>query len=103
LGQGILAIGLGVRYVSVLWCRMRDAGEDPADTVTRLAGIRDRIGSHTKIVVGSVREVQDVTDATRAGADVVTVPPRILLDWFAVDRSVGVVRQFHDDAAGIHL
>jgi transaldolase len=101
LAQLHAALSLGPAYVSVLWCRTRDAGFDPARTVEAVAGRRDRLGAGTRIVIGSIRAGEDVTDALAQATDIVTVPPPILRDWLDSPSSVEMARQFARDAAGL--
>ncbi|MFG2133835.1 transaldolase family protein [Streptomyces sp. NPDC048751] len=103
LAQGLAALAVGPRYVSLLWCRTRDTGEDPRRVVTSLVSRRDRLGNGTRALVGSVREPRDLTDALEAGADVVTVPPHVLGPWLSSDASLAMARQFRDDALGLEL
>jgi len=74
--QATVAAATGAGYVSVFWCRARDAKLDPADAIR--AAKRDS----ASVIVGSIRSPEDVVDALFAGADIVTVPPKILRAMF---------------------
>lgn len=93
------ALALAPEYLSVLWCRTRDAGEDPAAVVRHLAERRELTGAATKLLVGSVREPADITAALDAPCDVVTVPPAVLQRWLDHPRSVEMAGQFAVGAA----
>jgi hypothetical protein len=71
-----------------------DAGTDLAQVVRSLAKRRD-----TRIVMGSIREPDDVTEALTQPAGIVAVPPSILEDWLASPASPGMAAQFAADAA----
>lgn len=101
LPQLYYALSLDPGYISVLWCRLRDAGTDPAQVVCSLAKRRDLFGLNTRIVIGSIREPNDVTEALTQPADIVTVPPSILEDWLASPASLGMAAQFAADAEGL--
>lgn len=101
--QAELYLGLSLEpdYLSMLWCRTRDAGEDPARVLRALAARRDAAGIRTRLLIGSIRTPEDVTDALEAPSDVVTVPPAVLGPWLAGSRSAEMARQFAADAAGL--
>ena len=67
-GQAMAAVGLGVSHVSLLWCRMRDAGINPARALKQVTAHRDRSGLSAKPVIGSIRKPADASDALAAGA-----------------------------------
>jgi len=103
MAQGFAAVALGVSHVSLLWCRMKDADVDPAEAVGQVARHRDRTGLPAAIVIGSIRDPRDVTDAVNAGADIVTVAPQILAVWLHSNGSVEMAQQFREDAREISL
>ncbi|MBB5868324.1 transaldolase [Allocatelliglobosispora scoriae] len=103
LPQAFTALSLGPAFVSILWCRTRDAGEDPAQAVADIARRRDRFSGDTRLVIGSIRECDDVTLALRSPADIVTVPPQILETWMQAPGSVAMASQFALDAAELTL
>ncbi len=75
--QAILAAKCGATYVSPFVGRLDDIG----DIGLRLIeDIRDIYYNYfdTKIIVASVRSVSHVVEAAKIGADVVTIPPKIL-------------------------
>jgi len=101
LPQLYYALSLGPGYISVLRCRLRDAGTDPAQVVRSSAKRRDLFSLKTRIVMGSIREPDDVTEALTQPADIVTVPPLILEDGLDSPVSLGMAAQFAADAAGL--
>jgi transaldolase len=101
LPQLYYALSLGPGYISVLRCRLRDAGTDPAQVVRSSAKRRDLFSLKTRIVMGSIREPDDVTEALTQPADIVTVPPLILEDGLDSPASLGMAAQFAADAAGL--
>ncbi|MET7458187.1 transaldolase family protein [Streptomyces sp. NPDC005574] len=95
------ALLLHPEYLSLLWCRTRDAGEDPAQAVRAVAARRDQTSGDTRLVIGSIREPADVTAALDTPCDIVTVPPAVLEQWIDHPRSVEMARQFATDAEGL--
>ncbi len=88
LHQGILVCELGATYVSYFYNRTIDflskkftknGAREIADTVIQeTRKLIDREGFDTKIIVGSIREPEDVTNAFIAGAHIVTITPKVL-------------------------
>jgi len=76
--QAVMAAQAGARYVSLFWGRIRDIGYDAAAVVRQVAHSLARSGEKTQLIIGSIRHIADVNDAIQAGADIVTVPPRLL-------------------------
>ena len=73
-----------------------DTGTDLAQVVRSLAKRRD-----TRIVIGSIREPDDVIEALTQPAGIATVPPSILEYWSAGRASLGMAARFAADAAGL--
>jgi transaldolase len=91
--------------ISIFAGRIADTGVDPeplfAEAVRQAAG-------RAQILWASVREPLNVVQATRAGADIITLPPAMLTkcEQFGRDLteySMETVRQFTKDAEGITL
>ncbi len=76
--QVMLAALAGATYASIFFCRVRDAGGDPVKVVQDSKRILKEIQSPTKIIVGSIRSPDDVAQAAVAGADIITITPKVL-------------------------
>jgi transaldolase len=76
--QVFLAVKAGACYASLFYRRIMDCGEDADRTTAKARDLIDKLGSETKLIVGSIREPEDVLRAAVAGAHIVTVPPDIL-------------------------
>jgi len=77
--QVMLAALAGATYVSIFYNRVKDAGEDPNLVVRDSRALLDRMDTSTKIIVGSMRKPEDVTQAAIAGAHIITIPYKILM------------------------
>lgn len=77
--QGILAAECGAHYVSLFYRRMVDHYQN-LDAVAREFGSLSCYlrGVECDIIAGSIREPADVVTCFDLGADIVTVPPKIL-------------------------
>ena len=76
--QAYLAALAGAAYVSLFLGRIKDMGYDPLPVVSAVREILDREGLPARIIAGSIRHPQDIADALRAGAHIVTATPAIL-------------------------
>ena len=76
--QAYLAALAGATYVSLFLGRVRDMGYDPLPIVGGLREILDRERLPAQIIAGSIRHPQDIAEALRAGAHIVTATPAVL-------------------------
>lgn len=78
-GQALLAARAGAAYVSPFAGRLDDIGGDGLDLVEQLAEIFANYPDlGAEVIVASLRSPADVVAAARAGADVATVPFKVL-------------------------
>ncbi len=77
--QVLLAACAGATYTSIFFRRVRDYGDDPERVITQSRQLLDWDGAKTRIIVGSIRDPMDVIQAGIAGAHVVTIPYKILV------------------------
>ncbi len=77
--QVLLAACAGATYASIFFRRIRDYGDDPERVITQSRQLLDWDGFKTRIIAGSIRDPQDVIQAGVAGAHVVTIPYKILV------------------------
>lgn len=77
--QGLYMAKLGVRYVSPFVGRLDDIDIDGMELVHQLRESFSGYGYQTQILAASLRHVRHMHDAIAAGADVLTVPPALLI------------------------
>lgn len=80
--QALLVAKAGATYVSPFVGRLDDIGHDGMQLVREMVQIYDAYEFATQVLVASVRHPQHVVEATLAGADVATVPFKILEQLF---------------------
>ncbi|MDA9190668.1 fructose-6-phosphate aldolase [Alphaproteobacteria bacterium] len=80
--QALLAAKAGASFISPFVGRLDDIGSDGMNLISEIAEIYANYDFSTEILVASVRSVQDVVDAAIIGADVATIPPKILSQMF---------------------
>lgn len=81
--QALLAAKAGATYISPFVGRLDDIS---CDGMALIAEIVEIYGAYpdlsTEVLVASVRRAQDVVEAAKMGADVATLPPKILHQMF---------------------
>ena len=77
--QALLAAKAGATYVSPFVGRIDDITEYGMELVRRIALIFSNYGIRTEIIVASVRNPLHVLEAAEAGADIATIPYKVLM------------------------
>jgi transaldolase len=76
--QALLAAKAGANYVSPFVGRIDDITEYGMELVGRIVQIFENYGLETEIIVASVRNPIHVLEAAEAGADIATIPYKVL-------------------------
>lgn len=76
--QALLAARAGATYVSPFLGRLDDISVSGVDLVSEIANIFGKTGIQTQIIAASVRSPMHVTDCALAGADIATVPYKVI-------------------------
>ena len=76
--QALLAARAGATYVSPFLGRLDDISVRGTDLITEIAQIFEVAGIDTEIIAASVRHPMHVTDCALAGADIATVPYKVI-------------------------
>jgi transaldolase len=97
-GQVVLGAKAGATYISIFAGRVADEGHDATKLIRESAEWLAGWEYHSKIIVGSVREVMNIQDAALAGAHVITVPPQFMGKLIDHKYTRETVRQFNADA-----
>ena len=81
--QAILCANVNSTYICPLVGRLDDTGHDAMLFITELVKtFNERYSFDTNIMVSSVRHPMHVVKAAKAGADVITVPLKVLEQMF---------------------
>jgi len=100
-GQLILA-GEALRkskdsFISLFWGRCDEAGGSGAvNTLNTTVAYLKKHSLASKIIVGSIRSVGQIEQAFTLGADIVTIPPKLLEEWLFTQRGVETADQFNE-------
>ena len=76
VAQALACASIGVRYIAPYLGRMRDAGLDGADLITRMQGVCE--GTDTNVLAASLRSPQDIVELRLAGVPYFTAAPDVL-------------------------
>ena len=81
-GQALLAAKAGASFISPFVGRLDDVGFDGMQLIGDIRMIYDNYDFATQILVASVRHPIHIIEAAKIGADVMTAPPKIILQLF---------------------
>ncbi len=75
--QALLAAKAGASFISPFIGRLDDLGQDGMELIHDIRDIYDNYGYRTKVLAASIRSAAHVKQSAMAGADAVTIPPKI--------------------------
>ncbi len=76
--QALMAARAGATYVSPFIGRLDDIGQDGMELIREIRHLFDEYGMDTNILAASVRHTQHLREVAMAGADVTTIPAKVL-------------------------
>jgi len=76
--QALMAAKAGARYVSPFVGRLDDIAHDGMDLTSQIITIFDNYGYETEVIVASIRHPRHVLDAALMGADIATIPFKVI-------------------------
>ncbi|HOC60174.1 MAG: fructose-6-phosphate aldolase [Syntrophaceae bacterium] len=76
--QALMAAKAGAAYVSPFVGRLDDIAFDGMELVQQILDIYDNYGIDTEVIVASVRHPKHVLDAALMGADIATIPLKVI-------------------------
>lgn len=76
--QALMAAKAGARYVSPFIGRLDDIAHDGMDLVEQILTIFDNYGFDTEVIVASIRHPRHVLEAALMGADIATIPFKVI-------------------------
>lgn len=95
--QAILAANAGAAYVSPFLGRLDDINTPGIDLIRNISEIFDIYGYDTEIIAASVRNPIHVTDCALAGADIATVPYKVIEQMTKHPLTDQGIEKFQDD------
>lgn len=76
--QALMAAKAGARYVSPFVGRLDDIAHDGMELVEQIISIFDNYGYEAEVIVASIRHPRHVLDAALMGADIATIPFKVI-------------------------
>ena len=76
--QALLAAKAGATFVSPFVGRLDDIGTPGMDLIGDIVTIYDNYGYYSEVIVASVRSPQHVMDSALIGADIATIPLKVI-------------------------
>lgn len=95
--QALLAARAGAAYVSPFLGRLDDISVRGVELVEEIAEIFAVVGIETEIIAASVRNPMHITDCALAGADIATVPYKVLEQMTHHPLTDAGIKKFQDD------
>ncbi|HJD33763.1 MAG TPA: fructose-6-phosphate aldolase [Candidatus Mediterraneibacter tabaqchaliae] len=95
--QALLAARAGAAYVSPFLGRLDDISVRGVELVEEIAEIFAVAGIETEIIAASVRNPMHITDCALAGADIATVPYKVLEQMTHHPLTDAGIRKFQED------
>ena len=95
--QALLAAKSGASFISPFVGRLDDIGEKGMDLIEDIVVIYENYGFDTEVLVASVRSKQHVIDAAIIGADVTTLPPKVIYELYEHPLTDKGLKAFLDD------
>ena len=96
--QALIAAKAGATYISPFVGRLDDIGHNGMELIEEIRDIYDNYNFSTKILVASVRTPIHVLDSARIGADVATIPAKVLKQLFKHPLTDKGIETFNEDA-----
>lgn len=95
--QAILAAKAGAAYISPFVGRLDDTAHDGMQLIRDIIEIYDNYDWYTEVLVASIRHPLHVVESARAGADVATLPFKVLEQLWKHPLTDRGLEQFLDD------
>jgi len=92
--QLFLAAKAGATYVSLFYNRSKEAGENPLQIIRDYVGVAKKDHLRPRLIVGSIRTPEDIASAVAAGAQIMTIPSKILSQMPFNQRSEETIKEF---------
>lgn len=99
--QALLAARAGAAYVSPFIGRLNDIASDGTKLVKDIHEVFSAHSIETEIIAASIRGPEDVIDAAKAGADIATVPYKVILSMINHPLTDAGIERFLKDWEGV--
>jgi transaldolase len=101
VSQALLAARAGATYVSPFVGRINDISWDGSELIRDIVGIFETYGLETEVIAASIRSPLDVVQSAKLGADIATVPAKVLKQMIEHPLTKIGIERFLSDWAGM--
>lgn len=98
--QALAAAGLGATYVAPYLGRISDSGVDGRAEVIQMQRCLDGVGTTTRLLVASLRSLEDILTLAPLGVDTYTLSPSLAMQIWTHPLTELAASQFEADAVG---
>ena len=98
--QALISAALKADYAAPYLGRMTDLGQDGRQDIISMQRGLNGVKSSTKLLVASIRSIEDITALTQKSLDTFTVSPAIAEQLFQVDATIDAALAFEKAAQG---
>ncbi|MBM2814085.1 MAG: Transaldolase [Ignavibacteria bacterium] len=95
--QAIAAANAGATYVSVFMGRLDDISVNSVDVLDEICEIWEVQGYESLIIAASIRHPIHIVEAAKSGADIATVPYKVLIQSLSHPQTDAGLKQFLSD------
>jgi transaldolase len=95
--QALLAAKAGASFVSPFVGRLDDLGEDGMKVIEEIMQIYRNYGFKTQVIVASIRNIEHVKRSALIGADIATIPFKVLEEMYFHELTDKGIQKFLDD------
>ena len=89
--------GSNESYISLFWGRCDEAGGISSEqTLITVLNYLKTHYLHSKVIIGSIRNIAQINRAFELGAHIVTIPPKLLNEWMFTQRGVDTADEFNN-------
>ena len=97
LNQSILAAKAGATYISPFIGRCEDNDINGIDLISSIRKVFNSNNISTKILAASIRNIDHINESFKAGADIVTLPPKVFEEMYKHSLTDQGLEQFDKD------
>ena len=101
--QALLAAKSGATLVSPFVGRLDEISDNGMDLVADIVEIFSNYNLKTKVLAASIRTNQHVIEAAKIGADIVTLPPKLIDQLLAHPLTTSGLAKFMEDSKNITI
>ena len=95
--QSILAAKAGATYISPFIGRCEDNDINGIDLISSIRKVFNSNNISTKILAASIRNIDLISESFKAGADIVTIPPKVFEEMYKHSLTDQGLEQFNKD------